>query len=165
MKEHPLVNDVKRMVIPILESVSVELWGIRVITAKQVVIQIFIDSQEGVTVESCSEVSRRLSLLLDEEENRLCLSAYVLEVSTPGVEKYFFCKEQLVPYVGSEVKALLNPVKDIPRRIKGVLCSLQDGNVVISTMKGKEQKEYIFPWDVVESVQLVYSFNRINMEE
>jgi len=64
-----------------VDIVDVELAG----SSRKPLIRIFIDRENGVTLEDCERFSRGLSALLDVEDP--IPSAYVLEVSSPGLDR------------------------------------------------------------------------------
>ena len=80
------------------------------------------DSPRGVTIAQCAELSRLLGLALEVED--LIPGAYVLEVSSPGLDRTFFTPEQLSGAKGHTVEiTLLEPADDFPgrRRFRGEL--------------------------------------------
>lgn len=63
------------------EFVKTEVGG----TKRSPVLRVFIDRVDGLSVEHCAEVSRELEAKLDELD--IIPSKYVLEVSSPGLER------------------------------------------------------------------------------
>ena len=61
--------------------VDVEMTG----SARKPTVRVFIDKEGGVTLDDCERVSRGLSALLDVED--MMRSSYVLEVSSPGLDR------------------------------------------------------------------------------
>lgn len=76
----------------------------------------------GVTIDQCAGLSRLLGLALEVED---CIPGpYVLEVSSPGLDRIFFTAGQLAGAVGRVVEiTLLDPVPDFPgrRKFRGTL--------------------------------------------
>src|SRR3954464_14928510 len=68
-------------------------------------ILVLVDSDRGLHIDECAEISRKLSKALDDsgfmEEN------YMLEVSTPGVEHPLKLKRQYIKNIGRNVKVKL----------------------------------------------------------
>ncbi len=62
-------------------------------------------SVSGVSIDDCAEISRMVGLALDVED--VFPDAWVLEVSSPGMDRLFFTLEQMVPYVGRLVDVTL----------------------------------------------------------
>ena len=65
-------------------------------------LRIFVEREEGVSVDLCAEVSRHVSDLLDVEE--IMPSAYTLEVSSPGIDRLLFKSEQYAAHVGERLE-------------------------------------------------------------
>ena len=64
-----------------VELVHAEITGVK----KNLAVRIFIDKEDGVTHEDCAAVSRSVSEVLDEED--FLQTEYILEVSSPGLER------------------------------------------------------------------------------
>jgi len=84
------------------------------------VIEIFIDSEKGVSADTCAEVSNKISELIDEQD--LVPGKYRLEVSSPGIDrplkflkqfnKHINRKFEIVYLIGdSSEKAILKLLK------------------------------------------------------
>jgi len=81
-----------------VELVHVEIGG----TKRDVVVRIFIDKPGGVSIEDCSDVSCSIEATLDEED--FIPSRYVLEVSSPGIERELYSLGDFVKFVGRLAK-------------------------------------------------------------
>src|SRR5215470_14521685 len=82
-----------------VELVEVELMG----GGKARTLKITIDKPEGVTHEDCANVSRDLSTVLDVED-AVAGGSYLLEVSSPGLDRKLFHAADFERFVGSRVK-------------------------------------------------------------
>lgn len=65
------------------------------------IIQVFVDSFEGLTIDRCAEISRQLEQSLDEERED-----YELQVSSPGLTEPFRVKEQFLKNTGRQVEVI-----------------------------------------------------------
>jgi ribosome maturation factor RimP len=83
------------------ELVNVETAG----TKKDLVVRIFIDKEGGVTLEDCTIVSRGIEEVLDSED--VIPTRYVLEVSSPGIERELYSLADFVKFTGQLVKVKL----------------------------------------------------------
>ncbi|MEZ5448520.1 MAG: ribosome maturation factor RimP [Thiolinea sp.] len=80
-----------------------ELWGYEYRAyGESALLRVFIDAADGITVDDCGRVSNQLSAALDVED--LIAVAYMLEVSSPGVDRVLFLPEHYQRYVGETVK-------------------------------------------------------------
>ncbi len=77
-----------------LELVHVEVSG----AARAPIVRVFIDKPGGVTHENCAEVSHHLGTILDVED--FISSAYTLEVSSPGLERGLYKREDYARFAG-----------------------------------------------------------------
>ena len=121
-----LEETVTRLVSPLVRARGLELWGVEVLPGGRTKVRVFVDvprpSVDGTdvaeaafaepgsaSIEQCEEISRELGLAMDVED---CVpEAWVLEVSSPGLDRRFFSLDQMTPYVGDMVEArLASPV-------------------------------------------------------
>ena len=72
--------------------------------------RLFIDGNEGITVDHCSQVSRELGDFLDVEN--LIDHAYHLEVSSPGLERPLRSLKDFQTYIGRKAKLKLRDVEN-----------------------------------------------------
>ena len=85
-----------------VELVEVELKG----GGKARTLKVTIDKPEGVTHEDCANVSRDLSTILDVEDV-VAGGSYLLEVSSPGLDRKLLTAEDYRRFAGSRVKLLM----------------------------------------------------------
>jgi len=65
-------------------------------------LRVFIDKNEGISIEDCERVSSHISKVLDAEGE--LSEDYMLEVSSPGIDRKFFRIEQYSNYIGRNIK-------------------------------------------------------------
>jgi ribosome maturation factor RimP len=82
-----------------LELVHVEITG----TKRDVVVRIYIDKPEGVTIDDCSLFSRDVEAVLDLDED-IIPSRYILEVSSPGIERELYSASDFKRFEGKLAK-------------------------------------------------------------
>ena len=102
-----------------------------------------------VGVEDCETASRELSALLDVEDP--IPGHYVLEVSSPGLDRPLFTAAQFAQVSGQEVKLLLKASLEGRRRLRGKLV-LVDGERITLEAEGKT---FEFEHALVESARVV----------
>lgn len=81
-----------------VEFVHLEMAG----TKRNSTVRVFIDKPGGVTIEDCSNVSRRMEAILDAED--FIPTAYLLEVSSPGLERGLYKLEDYKTFAGKKAK-------------------------------------------------------------
>ncbi len=88
-------------------------------------VRLFIDSEDGITLEDCERVSHQVSALLDVEDP--IPGHYVLEVSSPGLNRRLRKPADFVRFCGERTKVeLAVPNVEGRRRFTGVLTSVED---------------------------------------
>jgi ribosome maturation factor RimP len=143
-------EDIRRLVEPIARDMGLTLWGIAYgAVGNRRLVRIFIDSERGVGVDQCAELSRHVGVVLEVED--VIPGAYVLEVSSPGLERPFFDPSQMEGYVGREVSIhLVEPVQE-RKNWRGELLSVQ-GSTIRLLVEGQEVE---FPWDRIRKARLI----------
>ncbi len=141
------------------ESFSYEIYDV---TYKQVnrrwILEVFIDTPKGVTVEDCETVSRGLSDYLDE--TNIIPEAYTLEVSSPGIERVFKRQVDYERHIGKLVKwTLLNDDTTSKKRKEVFEARLQEFSPEkIVVQMDKELQE--FPLNKVKEARAVFEFSK-----
>lgn len=96
---------------PSVESMGYVLWGLEYIQGRGAVLRIYIDHEDGITVDDCADVSHQVSGVLDVEDP--ISGEYTLEVSSPGMDRPLFTLEQWQLYIGEKAQVrLLAPVSN-----------------------------------------------------
>lgn len=129
MTQHPLLQPLTDLAAPLAAGLGLDLWGIEFAAGGRSLIRVFVESEQGVDIEQCAELSRLLGLTLDVED--IVPGAYVLEVSSPGLERTFFSPEQLARAAGQTVEITLHdPHPSFPgrRKFRGVLAAAPQGD-------------------------------------
>jgi len=92
---------------------------------------------EGITVDLCADISRDLSEALDVSDP--ISQAYVLEVSSPGIERPLRNVKDYERFAGRSAKLVLHaPLADGQKAVKGTLRGVLDGAIVVEIAKDKE---------------------------
>lgn len=92
--------------------------------------------QSGVTLDDCTRVSRAVEAFLDEQSD--VSERYVLEVSSPGLERPLVRRRDYERFVGQEVSLKTSEaVGDHGKRIEGVLRGINDDDVVMVDADGQ----------------------------
>lgn len=147
-------EEFQALIEPIVKSFAYELWGLEYLTqGRYSVLKIFIESEKGVNVDDCARISKQVSSLFDVED--VISTNYTLEVSSPGMNRRLFTVEQFEKYKGAKVKLYLRSAFEGKRKFKGVLCGVEEGDVVLRV--GDE--EYLFPFDDIDRANVLPVFD------
>jgi ribosome maturation factor RimP len=98
------------------------------------VLRIMIDHEAGVPLEACAKISRSLGALLEEVEE--LPGGYVLEVSSPGINRPLVKPEHFQRFQGERAKIKLRERMEGDRTLIGVLGELQDAVLEVQTPEG-----------------------------
>ncbi len=152
MKEKLLTQ----LVQPVIEDLGFGLWGVEYLPQKNnTILRVYIDHENGVGVDDCARCSHEISGLLEVEDP--IKSAYVLEVSSPGMDRVLFNAEQFALYIGENVQVKLAQPVDGARNIKGTIKAVDDGQIVVAN----EVKDYGFEMNNVMKARLKPSFGGV----
>src|SRR5215210_1644778 len=92
------------------------------------IIRIFIDKPEGVTHEDCSKVSLHLGTVLDVED--FIHSAYTLEVSSPGLERGLYKRQDYERFAGRMAKLKSRVAVNGQRNFRGRILGIEGDEIV-----------------------------------
>uniref|UniRef100_A0A7V5XFS9 Ribosome maturation factor RimP n=1 Tax=Thermodesulfobacterium geofontis TaxID=1295609 RepID=A0A7V5XFS9_9BACT len=98
------------------------------------VLRIFIDKPGGVTVGDCAKISEIVSKILDKED--LIHHSYVLEVSSPGIERPLVKKEDYERFKGEKAKITLKTPISGRKNFTGIILGIKE-NLVQMEVEGK----------------------------
>lgn len=116
---------------------------------------VILDGDKGITIDDCAEVSRKLSDALDEKN--IVDGAFLLEVSTPGLDQPLKDRRQYVKNVGRNVK-----VKTKVSTVEGKLSNVLENTIEVlqqtGTGKKKEEKAVEIAFVEIEKTFVLVSF-------
>ena len=121
-----------------IRSLGLDIWGIEFFGKhKNQTLRIYIDKKEGVSVDDCEKVSKHVIKLLDVEND--FSNKYLLEVSSPGLDRKFFSERQYLDYIDSAIK--VRYINNINKKlsVKGILSNVTKEGLLIES-EDKRQK-------------------------
>ena len=135
MRSDDVIERARALVAPSLERAGLELFDIeRTGKAGATVLRVLVDRPGGVDLDAISEATRRISDALDgdAELDRALSGRYLLEVSSPGVERPLRTPTHFSGAVGSTVVVKTRPGTGGERRVEGVLESAGADAIVVA---------------------------------
>jgi len=150
------IAELEGLIEPIAAALGYGLVRVRLTTAQRPVLQIMAERADGtMDVEDCAKLSRAISEAF--EENDPIESEYVLEVSSPGIDRPLTRRRDFEAYAGHEARLELKQPLEGRKRIRGVLKGLKGEDVVIETTVGEEQAraELSVPYMSIGDAKLV----------
>ena len=134
---------------PTIEALGFELWGLEYLSqGRHTLLRLYIDGENGVTVDNCAEVSRHVSGVLDVEDP--ITGEYTLEVSSPGVDRLLFRLHHYPAYVGEWIELRLRIPFEGRRKFKGTLKGIEGEDVVVQV----DDHEFLLPHSAIEKAQV-----------
>lgn len=141
---------------PIVEDLGFRFWGLEYQVRKaDALLRIYIDHENGISVDDCAKVSHEVSGILDVEEP--ITMAYILEVSSPGMDRILFSASQFSEYIGKDVKMKLNQMVDKRRKIKGAIASVDGEQITINS----DQEEITIKFDQIMRARINPGFDGV----
>ena len=122
---------VKELLLPVADEMGCYLWDVEFVKeGADKYLRITIDNEDGITIEDCEKFHRAIDPILDEADP--ISEAYILEVSSPGIERELKTAEHIDACEGWDVEVRLYAPRNGAKVFRGVLCGYdEDGNIAI----------------------------------
>jgi ribosome maturation factor RimP len=154
IKGNQTEKKVTELLLPILEKENFELVDVEFVKeGPNWYLRIYVDKEGGISIDDCEMVSRALDKKMDDAS--FIEQAYILEVSSPGIDRPLKKPEDFVKYAGEVVDVKLYKARDGEKEFQGILKGLEDG---IITLIDEDGKEMSFEQKEVASIRLAVIF-------
>lgn len=153
LSEDNIISNIKELLEPILYEKNLELFDIEFKgLGSKGILRVFIDKEQGVTVDDCAQTSRELGRLLEVHD--VIPGSYTLEISSPGLTRALKKPSDYLRYKGKTVK--IKTLEDIEDRkvFKGTLLDFIDETVSLQT----DGVNYMIPYKNIEKANLELDF-------
>ncbi len=145
------MQDLTALFEPVVESMGYELVGIEFHSSEHHgVVRIFIDHDNGITVDDCAKVSRQISAVIDVEDP--IEMAFDLEVSSPGINRPLFKFSDFEKFSGLQAKIKLGVALNGRKNFSGVLKGVDENQLVIIDV---DNEIYELPYQDIAKANLV----------
>lgn len=114
-------------------------------------LEIFLDGDEGISIDQCSDLSRRLSVIIEEEE--ILTGKYILEVSSAGLDQPLSLVRQYKKNIG---RSLSINTKD-GQKMEGELLEVLEEKV-IKVKPEKSEEATTIELENIEKAKVLVSF-------
>ncbi len=129
---------------PIVRALGFKVWGVEYLMhSHPPLLRIYIDGPNGIKANDCAQVTRQLHALFAVEDP--LLDRYVLEVSSPGLNRRLFRLEQYADYKDQAIKLELRQSMEGRRQFSGQLGDIKGSDIVVLV----DDKAYTIPFAVV----------------
>lgn len=143
------IEAIEKLIVPLLEQEEAELVDLQYRReGAQMVLRVFLDKKGGISLADCEYLSDRLGSLLDEAG--AIAGAYVLEVSSPGIDRVLKKENDFQRFSGKRVKVVLKIPQDGRRNFKGRLLGFENGKVLVAA----EDRPWQFPLEIIEEARI-----------
>ncbi|MEO0347408.1 MAG: ribosome maturation factor RimP [Pseudomonadota bacterium] len=145
-----LSDEIEALLAPVLEREGYELIDVEFESkGGRSTLRLFIDGENGITLDDCARASNAVSGVLDVEDP--VPGEYYLEMSSPGLDRPLRRPSHYERYVGALARVVMQKGFQGRRRIKGRLSGLED-EIVLLDVDGDIHR---LPLEKIESAQLV----------
>lgn len=150
MKNDRLIEKLNALIEPIVEAKDYELYYLEFVKeAGENYLRIYIDNENGISLEDCEKVSRAVSEMLDIEDP--ISESYYLEVSSPGVNRILYKDKHLNNAIGKKVSIKLSSLFEGKKQYEGILIEFNSDSIKINS----ENEEVIVPRVKILNMNLV----------
>jgi ribosome maturation factor RimP len=149
-----LIKTVTALIEPVLDEMEIELVDIEYLSEHgRWVLRIYVDEPGGITLDNCARVSREIGDLIEVKD--IFKQEYVLEVSSPGLNRRLKKEKDFEKAVGKNIKIRMITPLEGQRNFTGSLQSFQDGILCLRV----KYDLILLPFGDVEKANLVYDFD------
>ena len=125
-----IVSIVTELARPIVEQLGCELWDVEYVSeGGQWYLRIYIDKEDGISIDDCEKVSRAMDPILDEKDP--ISSSYIFEVSSAGLERTLKLPAHFQRFLGENVEVKLYKPLDGAKLYSGTLSAYENGGVTL----------------------------------
>lgn len=149
-----VAETVRELITPISEELGYLLWDVEYVKeGADMILRVTIDTEEGITIEDCERMTRAIDPILDEADP--VPDAYLLEVSSPGIERDLTRPEHFDYCAGAEVELRLFAPVDGSKTWRGILKGLDEEGRMVLEVAGVER---VFEAAAVSKAKTVFDF-------
>ncbi len=141
------------------EMLDDKMFVVEITVNERNVINVFVDSFDGLSIDQCIAISRHVEHSFDREEED-----FELQVSSPGLTESFKVTQQYIKYIGRPVE-----VKNLDgEKLEGVILEADNDKFVLETsslekLEGQKKKQLVvkqhhLKYDEIKSAKAVISF-------
>lgn len=130
-------EEIENLLIPVAENEGMEIVDVQYARENgSWVARVFIDKENGITMDDCEHMSHVLGAFLDESD--ILKDSYMLEISSPGVNRVLKKEKCFKRFTGSKVKIKSFNAVNNQKNFLGTLLSCENGKVKIDDVTNGE---------------------------
>ncbi len=129
---------VEKLIEKTINDIGYELYDVEYVKeGKDYFLRIFIEKEDGISLEDCEKVNYEITDLLDKQE--YLKEQYFLEVSSTGIEKNLRKDKHLKSNIGAEIEIKLFRQINKKKIITGILKDFNSNEIIIETNESKNE--------------------------
>jgi ribosome maturation factor RimP len=145
--------EVNRLIEPIIAEMGFELVQVEYLSEQgRWVLRVYVDADGGITLDDCARVSREIGHVIDVKD--FIPHEYVLEVSSPGLNRPLVREKDFQRAVGKKVRLQMAKAVDRQRNFTGYLKAYEDATLYLQL----RDKLVLLPKRDVKKANLLYEF-------
>ena len=138
---------------PIVEQAGAELVDLQVAGSHgRPVVRAYVDTDGGITLDECARLSRLMEAEL--ESSGTVPERYVLEVSSPGIDRPLTRRKHFERFVGQEIDVRLYAKRDGRKKFVGTLERVEDGDAGFRIIVRDGQERWTFAEEEIARARL-----------
>jgi ribosome maturation factor RimP len=150
-QENELIGEVWNLLEPVIQAQGMEILEIEYRRESAGwVLRVYLDRDQGISVEDCAEVSRIAGDLLDVAD--LIQTPYNLEISSPGIDRPLRRVDHFQKHIGDIIEVRTRSSIQNRRNFKGELKAVSPEGVTIEC----DMRGYLIPTPLIERARLLY---------
>lgn len=139
---------------PAVQAAGYRLVRLRLMGGQRKILQVMAERPDGgMDVDDCARLSRRLSEVLETADP--IADEYVLEVSSPGIDRPLTGAGDFERFAGHQARVELKLPIGGRRRFKGTIAGLQNGEVVMETQDEHGTGRVLLPLSGIAEAKLI----------
>lgn len=135
MENQPIVDRVKELIAPLLEQKAIDLVEINYRqVGRRKILRFLVDKTPGITLDECTAINEEIAAIMDKEDT--IATSYVLEVSSPGLDRPIISKRDFDRAIGKKMDIFLkDPLKD-KFQYTGILKGVKEDSISLKIKNG-----------------------------
>jgi ribosome maturation factor RimP len=124
-------ENVETLIMPIIEKLGYSLYDVQYVKeGKDYYLRVFIDKEEGISLDDCEKVNNAITDILDEKN--YIKDQYFLEISSPGIERILRKDKHLNDNIGNKICINLFKPIEKEKQIIGTLEKFDDNSIYVN---------------------------------
>ncbi len=152
-----IASEVREIVEPVAEQMGFFIWDVEFVKeGADKHLRITLDNEEGINIIDCENFHRAIDPILDEADP--ISESYILEVSSPGIERELKYPEHIDACEGWDVEVKLYAPKDGSKQFRGVLIGYDENESIAVDVGGEK---IVFKPEEIAKISTYYDFSNM----